>query len=252
MQCGVHRVQLFCFPHAGSSALAYGRWQSRLAPRIDVRPVEPPGRGRRWGEPLCEDIAAIVADLTGVVQRQIDGPYALFGHSLGALVAFEVAHALHLRTARAPTALFVSGCRAPAMHEKERYAAERSDAELITELAELGGTSQEILESAEWMAMTLPVLRADYRICTSYRYARRRPFEFPLHVFSGRQDDMTRDRLDPWRSETTGPFTLDWFDGGHFFLQQAEAGLLGLIEHYAGRALDRPRAGVRRSRGGGA
>lgn len=230
-------MQLFCFPHAGASALGYARWQREVRPDLLIRPVEPPGRGRRWGEALCQDIEALVADLVGVVQREITGPYALFGHSLGALVAYELAHALS-RRALAPAALFVSGCSAPAVRETERYAAERSDAELKSELASLGGTAREILDNAEWMAMTLPVLRADYRVCASYRHVPRPPFEFPLHVFGGRQDQTTRDRLVFWQAETLGPFTLDWFDGGHFFLQRAERDLLSLIERYAARAIE--------------
>lgn len=242
MQPSPHRVQLFCFPHAGASALGYGRWQRRVSQDIRIVPVEPPGRGRRWGEALCEDIGSVVDDLAGLLRREIDGPYALFGHSLGALLAFEVAHALRACTEPAPVALFASGCSAPALRDTDRYAAERSDAELIAEMSELGGTAAEILANAEWMAMTLPVLLADYRVCASYRAVPRQPLDCPFHVFGGRQDDTTRDRLAAWRSETSGPCTHDWFDGGHFFLHDAEAEMLGLMVRYIDQGLSRQRS----------
>ena len=242
MERNPHRVQLFCFPHAGASALGYSRWQRRLPQDIRIVPVEPPGRGRRWGEALCRDIDSVVDDLAGRLRLEIDGPYALFGHSLGALLAVEVAHKLRSCAEPAPVALFASGCSAPALRDIDRYAAERSDAELIAEMSELGGTAPEILANAEWMAMTLPVLRADCRVCASYRHVPRHPFDFPLHVFVGRQDDTTRDRLAAWWSETSGPCTLDWFEGGHFFLHDAEAEMLGLMARYTDQALTRQRS----------
>ncbi|MGY6217060.1 thioesterase II family protein [Methylolobus aquaticus] len=242
MQPSPHRLQLFCFPHAGASALGYSRWQRRVSQDVRIVPVELPGRGRRWGEALCRDIGSVVDDLAGSLRREIAGPYALFGHSLGALLAFEVAHALRAGKTPIPVALFASGCSAPTLRDSDRYAAERSDAELIAELSDLGGTSAEILANAEWMAMTLPVLRADYRVCASYRPVPRLPLACPLHVFGGRDDETTRDRLAAWSSETSGPCTIDWFDGGHFFLHDAEAELLGLIVRYADQSLARQRS----------
>jgi len=173
------RLRLFCLPYSGASAMVYARWRRALPEWLQVCPLELPGRGMRMDEPLQRDIKALAAQLADEVSRDLDGPYALFGHSLGGLLAFELAHALSARGVPAPLALFASGTAGPARRDVSEYAIEKTDAQLIARLRELQGTTEEALANPELMQLMLPILRADFLLCGSFTYGQRR---FPGHV----------------------------------------------------------------------
>jgi surfactin synthase thioesterase subunit len=225
-------LDLFCFPHAGASATVYARWRRRLPEWLQVRPVELPGRGARIQELPYTDLDALADLLAGELIPQIGRPYALFGHSLGALLAFEVAHRLTSCRAAGPQALFVSGTHAPTRRNAGRYASWQSDDALVAEMRKLQGTSPEVLASTELMALTLPVLRADFQVCGGYRPKARPPLQCPLHVFGGDADETTWDTLMAWQYESAGTFSLDVLQGGHFFIRSCEARVLELICGY--------------------
>jgi surfactin synthase thioesterase subunit len=221
-------VRLFCFPYAGASALVYARWRRRLPDWLDVRPVELPGRGTRFDEALHTDIDTLATRLAEELRPAAAGPFALFGHSLGALLAFEVAHRLESE----PLALFVSGTHAPTRRNPARYEGLRTDGELIAELRKLNGTPPEVLNSPELLALTLPVLRADFQLCGGYRRQSRPPLRCAIHVFGGEGDETTPDTLNAWREETRGAFSLRLFDGGHFFIHRHEERILDLVRRH--------------------
>jgi surfactin synthase thioesterase subunit len=222
-------MRLLCLPYSGGSAMFYARWRRLLPSWIDVRPVEWPGRGARMDEPLATDPRALASQLAAEVHAQLDAPYALFGHSLGALMAFELAHSLLDRGAPAPAVLFASGAEAPAVRDGSKWRLPLSDDALLQELRNLQGTPDEALSNTELMRSALPVLRADFLMCGAYAYRSRPPLPCPVHVFGGADDETSREALLAWRQETSAEFTLRMLPGHHFFIHTQQAELLDLI-----------------------
>nr|WP_280639915.1 alpha/beta fold hydrolase [Pseudomonas sp. RGM2987] len=225
-------MTLLCLPYSGASAMVYSRWRRKLPSWMQVQPVELPGRGARFDEPLQTDMAALALQLARELRPTLQAPYALFGHSLGALLACELAHALRELGCPPPLALFASGTAAPTLradYDRE-FAVPKTDAELIDQLRTLNGTSEEILANEELMALTLPVLRADFLLCGRFQPRLRAPLDCPVHVLGGTTDKATTEQLMGWRRETTGSFSLDMLAGGHFFIHEHEARVLRLIK----------------------
>jgi surfactin synthase thioesterase subunit len=223
-------LTLWCLPNAGAGAAAYARWRRMAPPGVTVQALELPGRGTRMREPLMVSFDALCDELEHDLRQWLSrgGPYALFGHSMGALLAYELAQ--RLRTHRCPPrALLVSGSPAPALRDPARFAEPLDDATLAGHLRQLGGTPAELLDNAEMMQLTLPVLRADFRVCASYRHRPRAPLACPVHAFGGRADQAVRDTVAGWKDEAGGAFTLDWYDGGHFFLHDHAQAMLARI-----------------------
>ncbi|MFC6336762.1 alpha/beta fold hydrolase [Pseudomonas sp. CCM 7891] len=240
------RLRLFCLPYSGASAMVYSRWRRALPEWLQVCPLELPGRGMRMDEPLQRDIKALAAQLAAEISTQLDGPYALFGHSLGGLLAFELAHALRARGLPAPLALFASGTAGPARRDVSEYAIEKTDAQLIARLRELKGTAEDALANHELMQLMLPILRADFLLCGSFHYGEREPLAMPIHVFGGKQDSVRAEQLLDWQEDTSTGFSLDLFEGHHFFLMQQESSVLCCLRRYADEHLARWRNGVAR------
>ncbi|WP_343606362.1 alpha/beta fold hydrolase [Roseateles sp.] len=232
-------VQLLCLPCAGASATMYLRWR-RLLPRwIAITPVELPGRGGRLGERFVEDFDALADQLCEELAPRLAPatPFALFGHSMGALLAHGLAQRLRERGGRMPLALIASGSAAPSRRDTARLQRVIGDeAALVADLRRQGGTPEEVFANAELLRLTLDVLGADYRVCASYRHEPRAPLPVPLHVLAGRQDEIAPERLAAWSAESTLPMTLDWFDGGHFFVRQQEGAVLAALARHLSAA----------------
>ncbi len=245
---GQASLRLFCLPHSGASATLYARWRRSLPPWVTVRPVELPGRGARLAEPLRHDPHVLVADLAGeLVPEAAEGPYAFFGHSLGAVLAFELVHALSERGVPAPLAIFASGTEAPAVRDDSNLAEPFDDAALMADLQRLQGTSEEVLAAPELMAMVLPVLRADYLLCGNYRYRERPQLTCPIHVLGGTEDDVARDGLEAWAQEGAAGGSFRLFEGGHFYLQTRQEEVLAHVGACLSTVFD---AGTRPARAG--
>jgi surfactin synthase thioesterase subunit len=228
----VTQLTLLCLPYSGASAMVYSRWRRKLPEWLTLQPVELPGRGARYGEPLHTDMRRLALQLAQEQKATLKAPYALFGHSLGALVACEMAHAFRSLGCPEPVALFASGTAAPTMRaDYDRgFAQPRTDAELIDQLRTLNGTSEEVLANKELMSLTLPVLRADFLLCGRFEPQQRPLLKCPVHVLGGKDDRATTEQLIGWSKETHGSFSVDMLAGGHFFIHEHEAKVLRVIK----------------------
>ncbi|MGY6278215.1 thioesterase II family protein [Methylomonas sp. MgM2] len=229
-------MRLMCFPYAGASATVYLRWRRQSPSWLEIKPVELPGRGIRLLEPLAQNWNSLIETVVGEIAGFTDRPYALFGHSFGALVAFETAHALHELGLPMPRALMVSGTHAPSRRDNRRFENLETDDELRVEMRRLNGTDSAVFASKELMALALPILRADFRLCALYLQRQRTLLTMPIHVLAGKQDETTPETLGAWQLETNAEFTLDVFDGDHFFIQSQETRVLATLSRYLGRA----------------
>jgi surfactin synthase thioesterase subunit len=212
--------------------MVYSRWRRKLPEWLKLQPVELPGRGARFGEPLHTDMRRLALQLAHEQKAALKAPYAVFGHSLGALLACEMAHALRSLGCPEPVALFASGTAAPTMRaDYDRgFAEPKTDTELIQQLRTLNGTSEEVLANEELMSLTLPVLRADFLLCGRFEPIQRPLLKCPVHVLGGTTDRATTEQLIGWRKETRGSFSVDMLAGGHFFIHEHEAKVLRVIK----------------------
>jgi medium-chain acyl-[acyl-carrier-protein] hydrolase len=223
-------LRLFCFPYAGGGAQIYRHWSSSLPPSVEVCAVQLPGRGNRLMEPPFTSITDAVAHLTAAFAPLLDRPLVLFGHSMGALISFELARSLRRTYGVEPRHLFVSGRRAPHIPRTRPPIDQLPDPELIEELQRLNGTPREVLDNEELMQLMLPTIRADFALVRSYRYEPDAPLACPITALGGLQDeDVPREQLEAWREHTAAACTVRMFAGDHFFLQSAEPLLLRVL-----------------------
>jgi len=224
------RLRLFCFPYAGGSAAIFRTWPNNLPAMIEVRPVELPGRGARLKEPPFTHFPSLVQATAEALVTVLDQPFAFFGHSMGALIGFELIRYFRKNQIKTPVHLFVSGHTAPHILSKHRPIHNLPENEFIEELRQLNGTPEAVLQNQELMQLLIPILRADFAINETYRCQNDAPLACPMTVFGGCQDrDVTQDTLEAWREHTTGAFSLHLFEGDHFFLQRNEKEILQTI-----------------------
>ncbi len=224
------RVRLFCFPYAGGGASVFRNWGSALPAEIHLCPVHIPGRGNRFTEPSHTRAEALVESLAEELEPYMDIPYAFFGHSMGAMVGFELTRRLRDLERRLPEQLLVSGRRAPQFPSDKRPLHSLPEEEFQEELRNLNGTPDEILQHPELMELFAPILRADFELCETYRYVQGAPLDIPISAFGGLEDpDVTREHLTGWKEQTRGPFRLRMFPGGHFFLHGARQSLVHAV-----------------------
>ena len=214
------RVRLFCFPYAGRGASMYARWWEHLPAEVEVQGVQLPGRENRLAEPLATDLLATASHVASLLAPQLDRPFAFFGHSMGALLAFETARALRRRGYREPGRLILSGYRAPHFPNGAAGLPGLPDLELIAELQrKYGGIPSFVIEDPELRALYLRVIRADLHMLENYVFAPEQPLACGISAFGGEGDAMVDPAvLEGWRSQTRSSFDLRMFPGDHFFV----------------------------------
>ncbi|MBD9723943.1 thioesterase II family protein [Streptomyces caniscabiei] len=227
-------VRLLCLPHAGGSASAYHPMALALAPAADVLAAQYPGRQDRYAEPPASSVRELAERIAEAVSGDDDRPLALFGHSMGALVAYEVA--LALQTAgRPPARLFVSGRRAPSTPWTGPRLHLGSDAELLRAVRRLGGTDGQVFEDEELVQLVLPALRGDYRALETYEPRPDDRLSCPLTVLTGDADPVTPVAdARAWAGHTDGPTELCVFPGGHFYLNERPEEVVGVVRRHLG------------------
>jgi surfactin synthase thioesterase subunit/glycosyltransferase involved in cell wall biosynthesis len=217
-------LRLFCFPHAGGGVAAFKAWAERLPRSVAVVPMRPPRQNRP------NTMAGLVAALGDAIEIHLDEPFAFFGHSMGAVVAFELARLLRRRNRPAPRLLVASGARAPQFRRGHVPPPEPSEAQFLEALRQLEGTPREVLDNPTLMQLILPALREDAAIYRHYIYAEEDPLDCPIHAYGGAEDpNVRREHLDAWAQQTTGAFRVRVFPGGHFYLQTCRAEFLAAL-----------------------
>jgi surfactin synthase thioesterase subunit len=211
-------VQLVCFPHAGGSASFYAPLARALAPAVDVVAVQYPGRQDRRREANVADLHDLAATVSAVLRPLADRPIALFGHSMGASLAFEVARLLEDRAGRAPERLFASGRRAPSRRGSSMVHL-LPDEGLLADVRRLSGTDPRILGDDEMLRLALPAIRSDYRAAERYVMRPGAPLSCPITVLAATDDPSTgAEEAAAWSEHTTGRCEVQFYTGGHFFL----------------------------------
>lgn len=210
--------------------MIFRRWVDRMASSVEVCPVQLPGRGNRIRETPFTQMTPLVESLAEGLSTYLDEPFAFFGHSLGALVSFELALKLQRETGKLPLHLFVSGRRAPCIPRQDPITYNLPDEEFVEELRRLNGTPKEVLDHSELMQLMLPVLKADFEISETYKHTGGQLRHCPITAFGGKQDEEVPPHyLEAWREHTTGPFKQRMLPGDHFFLHASEQLLLAAL-----------------------
>jgi surfactin synthase thioesterase subunit len=227
-------ARLVCLPHAGGSAPYFLPVAAALSPGVDVVAVQYPGRQDRRSERPLADMDQLAGQVAAVLLAQPELPTTVFGHSLGAIVGFEVVRRLEAAGQR-PVHLFASGRRGPATYRDDAVHL-RDDAGILAEVRRLNGTASSVLSDDELMRAVLPALRADYTIAETYRCSPGDTVDCPVTALTGDSDPKTSlEEADSWAQHTAGRFDLRVFSGGHFFLSQHVDAVNGLLaEHFAG------------------
>lgn len=226
------QTRLFCLPFAGGYAAAFCRWPRLLPDEIEVCPVQFPGHGDRMLEQIFDNLDGLVDAAVDGLAGELDKlPYAIFGYSMGALVAFELTRALRRKGLRQPDRLFLAARRAPDLDTERQAIHGLADADFLDEIRRFEGTPIGFFSEPALVRLALPALRADFKLCETYVYEREAPLEIPITAFAGADDSAAPpESAIPWREQTTCGFEMIICPGGHFFLMESEADLLIHIE----------------------
>jgi len=222
-------LRLLCFPFAGGGASVFRTWPAALPADIELLAVELPGRETRFRERPFQRLAPLIAALTDAVAPHLQAPFAIYGHSLGALIGFSFARELRRRSLAGPVHLFVSGRRAPQLPERSPMH-QLPEPQFLDQLRRLGGIPDALFQQPDIMEVFLPILRADITVAETEPPSPEPPLACPITALGGLTDDRARlEELDAWQAQTSAAFEREIFPGGHFFLQSARTAFLASL-----------------------
>lgn len=222
-------LRLFCFPHAGGSAVAYRGWAKEMTAAVEVHAVQYPGRADRIADPFVSDAHRLARLAAGAMAPLLDRPFALFGHSMGAVLAYETARLLAER-GHPPVHLFASGARPPHDRGEPEHVADRDDEGVIEALRELGGSDAEVLADPEMRELILPYVRNDFRLVDGYVRRSGPPLPVPVTALVGTADPhVTEEQAAGWEAATDAAFTLKVLPGGHFYLVEHQTKVIHAV-----------------------
>jgi medium-chain acyl-[acyl-carrier-protein] hydrolase len=232
------RCRLFCFPYAGGSAQMYWEWSDALPDDVEVCAIQLPGRGPRFRETPVDDVGVAVSVLAAAVRPYLDRPFAMFGHSMGAILAYETARRVTAEFGSAPDHLFISGHRAPHLPPRRPSIHQLADEAFIAGVRALNGTPAEFFDDPELVTLCLSMLRADFRLVESYAELAGERLSCPLLALGGDLDPtVPAADLAAWRSATSGPFRSILFPGDHFYVRTARTSLIACLRHELARRI---------------
>ena len=224
-------TRLFFFPYAGGGPTVFTKWCADLPSHIEGIVVHYPGRGSRFNEPAIKDMPRMAADLVQNIQPLLDQPFVFFGHSMGGLIAFELARKLRAQQLPMPNHLFVSACGAPHLPDPNLKIHHLPDDEFINELDKLNGIPAG-LKNPEAMKLLLPIVRADFQLVETYEYHPDEPLNFPISAFGALDDPrVNRERIEAWSIHAKAKFESHFFSGNHFFINDTKEDILKRIIH---------------------
>lgn len=225
------KLRLFCFPYAGGGASVFRSWSDHLPAQVEICAVQLPGRENRLKDMPFTRLAPLAQAIAAELPLYLDRPFALFGHSLGAAIAFEVASLLRQREGVLPVCLFASGRVAPHLPDPEMIH-HLPDNLFIDRLRDYNGTPEDILQNDELMHFLLPMLRADFEVNETYISTQSKLLDCPIYAFRGSQDDiMTFEEVAAWGEQTNDSFTLRTIPGDHFFIHSAQDLFLQILAY---------------------
>jgi medium-chain acyl-[acyl-carrier-protein] hydrolase len=222
-------MRLFCFPYAGGSAGIFRGWQKLLTHTVNIYPVELPGHGQHFRTAPHTRLAELIPAAADALLPFLDQPFAFYGHSMGALIAFELACYLKTTYKLEPSQLLVSGRAAPQIVQNRTHLHNLSEPELLAELKRLKGTPLKLLDDFDAIAFWLPVLRADFALVAGHVWSHSM-LTCPIVAYGGLQDeDVPRSSIAAWRDVTSGEFCLRMMQGDHFFILNSRTLFLELV-----------------------
>lgn len=224
------RMRLFCIPYAGAGASVYRDWHTSVRDDVEVVGIQLPGRENRFSEPHLRSIDEIVESLVRVIASLADKPFVLFGHSMGALISFELTRAFQRLRGPAPRHLIVSGTRAPTRRGCDDPIHQLDDDAFLERIQRFNGTPRSLLQDAELMKLFTPLLRADFGVAETYRYEERGPIWCPVTVLGGDEDEgVPLENLKAWSTVCRSSCDQHVFRGDHFFIHQHKAAIIDLV-----------------------
>lgn len=224
------RMRLFCLPYAGGGTAVYNRWHRYLPDTIELVSLRLPGRENRLMERPFTNLNDLLPELGAALADALDKPFALFGHSMGAMIAFELTRWLRREKRPLPQRLMVSGFRAPHLPPNRPPIHHLPNAEFLAEVKLLGGTPQAVLEHEELLGLLLPLLRADFTLVGTYAWGEERPLTLPITAFGTADDPIaTPAQLGAWQQHTTAVCAVHLFPGDHFYLHGEGEALVGRV-----------------------
>lgn len=231
------KLRLFCFPYAGGGGAVYREWHKVLSPEIEVLPIVMPGREKRFSETPFRTMDELVDALMKGLQPFTDVPFAFFGHSLGALISFELSRKVYREWGIQPVRLYVSGKRAPHIVHDQAPIYNLPRDKFLAKLQDLNGTPNEIMQNHDLFEIYELMLRADFEICDTYKFVPGAPVNYPISVFGGLQDIIAEDQLDAWADLTTSSCKVQMLEGDHFFIHKQQNTILNVVQSELALAL---------------
>ncbi|MGA4721891.1 thioesterase II family protein [Fictibacillus nanhaiensis] len=224
------KVKLICFPYAGGGVSFFRKWVKEIPDYFEIYSISLPGRENKLKDVSYENYLPLVQDISkNIISQLKDDRLIFFGHSLGAIISFEVSHFLMKHYQKLPLILFASSCKAPHFFIENNPLGRLSNDELIIKLKEINGTPKEIFENKDLLDFFLPIIRSDLKICDSYQFSHRVKLNCPITVLGGLEDQIQVKYLEYWKELTDQTFQIQLFKGDHFYLVENEKNVINTI-----------------------